>query len=558
MEFDIEKLEKIAEGHLEAEDYLGCAQTLSLIVDFFEKINNEKKSHFYYQQILECYKKSAQQDNIDFMEAAERWCGAACLAKILNMNDYISCVNKMVTSIESAAIESIKKKDYLEAAEYYQQAGKYIKDELNDIKFKDLFRKAIECYEKILVDNIISINEDQKIKFYLRIAQLYDELDEYENAINFHNQAIQIFNANKPKNSYSLLAKIYHYKANCLQKSSNEQEKAEELIKKAIQCLNTEAELNIKTKDYLKAAENLCLASNLCEKLNTIYYDYNNILEKEAKCYLNFAEKLISNGNNVQAAKFERDAAFCYYKLQVPEKAINLLLKSAQKLEKEKDYLSAAENYRDASLVFKHLNDYSNCGKYAYKGGLIAKLGDFNFLAIDNFKTAYNCYFKLKDIELINNTCKELIECLVKVAELESKDKNYHLGGTYFFNATQYVVNDEYKKDLLEKSLNAYLNAIDVAIEDSNHFIASYSLCCAGFIMILLNRTHKIEQIIEKYHILNNEKYITLLKRIIECIDKSSNNISQELHQIKHEFHKLIKNSDEIKGFLLLIDHKVS
>jgi len=554
--FNIEELERIAENHLQTKNYLNCAQTLSLIADFFINKNDEEKYNFYYQKILNCFKISAEQEDIDFMEAAERWCGAACLAKDIDLNEYKKCVNKMVESLESAALNALKKENYNDAGEYYQQAGKYIKDELDDKKFQNFFKKAIECYSKIINVRISPDQKEELAKFYIKIARLYEELDDQANALNLYNEAIQAIESNKIVSSYELLAKIYNYKAKCLQKYPVEKVDPEDLILKSINYLSLEADKNLELKNYLKAAENLCLANNLYEKIQKKELNIKNLIIKEANCYKYVADMLKSNGDILQAAKFERDAAFCYYKLNDHNKAIKLLLITAEQMENEKQYLISAENYRDASLVYDQLKDYINCGECAFKGGNLAKIGGDEYSALENFKIAFNCFSKIGEKDLIHKCKKELTNCLSKIAEGEIEVKNYHLGGTYLFEAAKYEDNEDLYRSYLRRSLDSYLKAIDIAIDDSNFFIAAYSLCCAGLVMVLLNRTNDIINILKEYPELNNERYTLFLNDFVNSIlTKDISN--QKLKNIKEKYYKLISNSNEIQNLVSLIEQRV-
>ncbi|MHA1253794.1 MAG: hypothetical protein ACTSRP_27770 [Candidatus Helarchaeota archaeon] len=463
MEFNVDELEKIAENHRQTEDYLECARTLSLIADFFEKINDENKSNFYYKQILECFIKSAEMERNDFFEAAERWCSAASLAKTINTSMYLICVNKLVNLLETAAQNAIKKEKYLEAGEYYLQAGKFIKDDLFEAEYQELYKKAIKCYIKVIDAGLQNFNTDEKIKFYLRIATLYGELNEYDDSIKFLDKALKLLEVSNSPKYYGLIGRIYYYKANCLKNLSSTSSIHNDLLKKAINYLRMEAEFNLKINKYLKAAESLSLANWICEKMHNININSNDLIEKEALCYLNHADLLRNTGNVIEAAKFERDAAYCYYKLNIQDKAVELLLKSAEYLKKEKEYIISAEYYRDVSLIFKNLNDYLNCGKYAYISGLLAKDSGYEYRAVQNFKIAYSCFNNTGEHYSMVKCSKELINCLNNIAKLEYEDGNYHLSGTYFLDAAIYSHDADCRKENFEKAYNSYKNAIELA-----------------------------------------------------------------------------------------------
>ncbi|MBD3229094.1 MAG: hypothetical protein GF329_12975 [Candidatus Lokiarchaeota archaeon] len=555
MDINIDMLKKIAKGHRQTGDYLGCAKTLSLIADFFEMINDKEKTYFYNQQILDCYKKSAENiKDKDFVEAIERWCGAANLAKRLNLEEYKSCLRKISEAVEKYAVDSVEKENYLKAGDIYRQAGFYIKEELGDSEFINLYKKAIDCYEKVIKEEpdetIKDKNKEKIINFYYKIAQLYDDVNEFEKAIDFHDQAIKIFQSNNPISSYGTLAKIYRHKAHCLRKVPEKEEKPNKLIEKAIEYFNKEADKNLKSNNYLRAAKNLSTASRLCKDINNKENKYKDLVEKEAQCYENFAQKLESVGDIIQAARLERDAAYCYYKLRNNEKVADLLLKSARKMEEIQENIRASENYRDVSIVYEQIGNYTYCAKYAYKGGITAKLGGYDYKAFENFKKALNCYNKIGEEQSINKCSKEILNCLIKVVDKEKENNNHHLGGTYLFEAYNYAIDEKERQKFLEQSYDSYVKATETELAESNPSIAAYSLCCAGFVALLMNKKENAESLFEKYDHLSNERYMLLLKDIISVLNEGK---IQALKKIREKYDKLIINSNEIRKLLALI-----
>jgi tetratricopeptide (TPR) repeat protein len=553
MDIDIDELEQIANGHRQAGDFLGCAKTFELIANFFEMLNDKEKSRFYRSKILENLKKSAEKvSGKDFVEAVERWCGAACLAKRLNKEDYEKCIEQMDNIVERAALKSIEKGDYLEAADIYKQAGVYIKEELDDENFKEFYRKAIDCFKKNLEFVDKDVQSGEKIKKYFKIAQLYDDIAEYNEAIHHHDEAIKMFESDKQSNSYHVLAKIYQHKASCLKKLNTKNEDPIDLFKKAIEFFNLEADENLKSKNYLKAAENLSLASGICDNLGVSSKTFfKELVEKEADCYECYAKNLESSGEIKQSAFLERDAAYCYYKLKFNERAVDLLLKSAKKLEEEKENLRASQNYIDVSILYESLGDYKHCAEYAFKSARIAKLEDCNYTAVENFIRAFNCFNRIHEAILINSCKSEILDCLSKLSDEEKQNDNHHLSGTFLFEAYIFAPDDK-KGIFLEKSFQSYLKATETAMSESNPPIAAYSLCCAGLVSILLHQEEKFDTILEKYNTLASERYILLVKDFIDVL--ANNEIDEQyLNNIKEKYKKLIENSKEIQNFLAII-----
>ena len=76
----------------------------------------------------------------------------------------------------------------------------------------------------------------------------------------------------------------------------------------------------------LEAVQNFIAAANCISRLQGSDELLKNILQNEAHCFMRAAQLNVDSGKLLQAAYYERNAAYCYNRLGRAETSINLLL----------------------------------------------------------------------------------------------------------------------------------------------------------------------------------------------------------------------------------------
>ena len=520
------------------------------IVNFYDEVEDFNLQDEFHKKIIFCYKMLAQQSKSqeDFFEAAETYCSAAFLQKEHEKNELAQQLfNLAIDSFVLAGQKALLQKNYLEASRLYQSAAKYAKSEIqNPDKAKEYYNEALEILKEELIIHENNGDPASFCQVQLELGKIYEHLDEHSNALKHYQKILD----------YSLQKQLHKYTGECFQQMAacheclgNDSEMVDCLNKAANYRLQ-EAEKYSERDLPLEAVQNFIAAANCISRINDSDELLKTVIQNEADCFLTVARSNIEKGNLLQAAYYERNAAYCFNQLGQAETSIDLLLAAAEKLLSINEYYGAANNFQDASVYQEHVGNYLKAANYALQAADIAKrTGDIE-LTIYNFLRAAQFFQTIGHLEKAQYCYSNLADSYENLAEENLKLNKVHIAAFLFFRAaTFYSKYDGQEKaaSSFEKAIKYYEKAISVAIEDKESLLATYSACCAALVCLIMKQPARAEIILHDIRSNSSNNYYALSNSVIRAYKAQDSN---EYQIIIQKFSKIIQNSPEIKNML--------
>ena len=539
---------KLAESLINSHEHQKAIDSLLDIIEFFEEVGDFKKRDKFLLKIDDCYKSLALQfrEQKDYFEAAETYCSAAFLQKEHDKNEVAhQLFNDAIDCFVCAGKNALSKKAYLEASTLFNSAAKYAKTELQDkLKSSEHYQNAIEALkEEILIHS----SEENPLLFCqnrLELGKIYENVEAYQKAIECYEMVAEL---SVLKEMYSFAAESYQQMSYCYECLGN-YDAMVDCLNKAVDYRLLEAEKYKESDLPLEAVQNFIAAANCVSKLRESDELLMNILQSEANCFLTAAKQNAESGQILQAAYYERNAAYCYNQLGKSDLSIDLLLTAAEKLLSIDEFYGAAYNFQDVSLYEEKIGNYIKAANYALKAANSAcQSGDFE-IATENFKRAAQIYQSIGYHDKVNFCNKKLAECYVKFAELNENSNKSHIAGFLLIKAASFYSKSDAPEITLscyEKAIEFYENAIKIAIKDDEKLLASYSACCATLVCLIMKQPTRAMSILNNVRDISSNTYYKLSDSLIKAY-KTKN--LHEYNEIHEKFQKIIQNSPEIKN----------
>ncbi|MFX1295127.1 MAG: hypothetical protein ACFFD2_09790 [Promethearchaeota archaeon] len=523
------------------------------IIDFFIEIGDLKNRDKFLLKLNNCYRYIALQysKQQDFFEAAEIYCSAAFIQKQHDKNELAQQLfNEAIDCFAYAGKTAISRKFYKEASSLYCTAGNYAKNELQDkSKSNNYYKNAINALKKELSTQSNQEDPSNLCQNQLELGKIFEYLEDYPTAITQYKKVVEFSTSKK---LYSFIAESFQYMSACYECLGNNSA-VTDCLNNAVHYRLLEAKKHSDNNLPLEAVQNFIAAATCVSRLKNCEKLLMDILQSEANCFLTAAKWNAENGQILQAAYYERNAAHCYSQIGKSETSIDLLLTAAEKLLSIDEYYGAAHSYQDVSLYQEQVGNLVKAANYAFQAANSAQIiGDSEF-AIQNFKRAAQIYQSIGYIDKVYSCNLKLAECYVNLAELQFESKKFHISAYLYYQAGTFYSNSDEKQTKVscyEKAIELYVKAIHIAIRDEEQLLASYSACCATLVCLILKQPKRAETILNNIQKNSQNSYYQLSDSIIKVF-KTKNSL--EYNVIKEKFSKIIQKSPEIKNMLKLI-----
>ncbi|MHA1427291.1 MAG: hypothetical protein ACTSQI_14975 [Candidatus Helarchaeota archaeon] len=550
---EIKEKIKTVESLFAAQEHKNAIYLLLDIIDFFDEIGDFENRDKFLLQINDCYRSLALslQELQDFFEAAETFCSAAFLQKQHGKNEVTyQLFSEAIKCFIRAGNDALKENSFKEASILYCSAAKYAKNELQDKS------QANEYYKKAVVAMKKEINSDSHLKkpiitcrTHLELAEIYKNLEDYQTALEEYKRTVE----------YSAEHKLFSYTAECYQHMSHCYELLNNVSAKT-ECLNNavhyrllEAEKFSENNLPLKAVQNFIAAANCISRLKGSDELLKNILQDEAKCFMRAAQLNAENGKLLQAAYYERNAAYCYNRLGKPEASIKLLLTAAKKLLAIDEYYGVASSYQDVSLYLEQTGDLLEAASYALEAGIAAKQsGEFEF-AIENLKRACKIFQSIGSSAKFKLCNKRIAECFISLAEINFEADKFHFAAFLYYQAAIYYTKAKDQQNVvasLKRALDFYESAFDLALSEDEGILASYSACCATLVCVIMHNLTRAEVLLKNLENSPSNVYYQLSTAILRAF---KTNTHLDYGEVEKNFFKIIQNSPEIRTMLEMV-----
>ncbi len=538
------------ESAINSNNFQNAINLLLDVTDFFNEIGDFDNRDKFLVKINNCYKSLAQEfkEHQDYFEAAETLSSAAFLQKEHDKTELAPQLFKeAIDCFLLAGKKAINEQNYLEASRLFSSAANYAKTELQDkTKARDCYQKAIDILQKEVQIHIESEDTTSLCRVQLELGKIYEHAEDYQNAIE---QYEKVLKCAKQKELENFIGECFQHMATCHELLGNEQEMIE-CLNKAVNHRLQEAQKLCEYNLPLEAVQNFIEAANCVSRLNESNDLLKTIIQGEADCFLTVAKSNIKKGKLLQAAYYERNAAYCYNQLGQSETSMDLLLAAAEKLLSINEYQGAANNYQDASLYHQKVGNHLKAANYAQQAAeLIKQSGDLE-TTIDYFSRAAQIYHSIGYPEKAQYCYSNLAECYEKLAEKGLKSSRFHFAAFLFYKAAAYYsridLNDK-AASCYERAIKYYEKAIHVAIKDKETLLASYSACCATLVCLIMQQPARAEIILNEIRSSSSNNYYQLSDSIIRACKMRD---ATHYEDILQKFSKIIQNSPEIKNML--------
>jgi tetratricopeptide (TPR) repeat protein len=547
-----DKIETV-ESLLSAQDYDEAIDLLLDVIDFFVEIGDFENRDKYLNKLDQCHRFLALELRAqkDFFEAAEIYCSAAFRQKEHDKNEIAyQLFYEAIDCFVSAGRNALSESSFKEASVLFCSAAKYAKTELQDkSKSNEYYNQAIEAMKQEINNGSNLTDPSIQCKNQLDFAEIHEKLENYSNA---HDEYKKVIEFSIEKGLFSYTAEGYQHMSNCYELLGD--------LAAKTKCLNSsvhyrllEAEKFSNNNLPLEAVQNFIAAANCISRLQGSDELLKNILQNEANCFMRAAQLNVESGRLLQAAYYERNAAYCYNRLGRAEASIDLLLTAAEKLMSVDEYYGAASNYRDVSLYLEQIGNLIKAADYALKAALSAKQsGDFEF-AVENFKRAINLFDSIHAPEKVEFCNNNIAECYADLAEINFESDKFHFAAFLHYQAAGFYFKTNDKQNMLasfERALDFYESAIELALSEDEALLASYSTCCATLVCLLMQNLTRAESLLNKINDNPSNHYYQLSNSVINGV-KTKNQLIY--HDLEEHFSKIIQNSPEIKNMLEMI-----
>lgn len=552
MDETVQKIEdkvKAAELFIASNAFSDAINLFFDIIDFYNENENIEQRDQVLLKVRDCYIRIAEeaQKQHEYFDAAEAYSSAGSL---LNQHDKNKIAHPLFTAaiecLRCAAKQAFDQKDYTEASRLFSNAAQFAKNELHDLDSAAKYdREAIAILEKEIELNLESDDLSTLCQSRLELGKVYEHLADFPHAIAEYQKVVDC--AKKNGLEHELMAECFQHMASCHDLLGNNHE--------MVQCLNKAVEYRLKEAENLskcdlplEAVQNFIFAANCVEKLQRQDDLLKSIIKSEADCFLTVAKSNILQGKLLQAAFYERNAAYCFNQLGQSDTSIDLLLAAAEKLLSINEYYGAANNFQDASLYQEHVGNYLKAADYAVKAAELAqKSGDLE-LTVENYLRAAQIYHYIGYPEKAHSSYSSLANCYVKLAETSLQSDNYHVAAFLFYKAGSFFSKINVPTTAAtcyERAIKYYEKAINIAIKENEDLLASYSACCATIVCLIMKQPARAEIILNDIRANPSSDYYTFSNSLI-TVFKTKN--SAEYDTLNQKFSKIIKNSPEIQN----------
>ncbi|MHA1264053.1 MAG: hypothetical protein ACTSRS_02360 [Candidatus Helarchaeota archaeon] len=540
---------KRVESLLTSKSYQNAIPLLLDVIDFYDENQNFELRNQFLLKINECYMNlaSISKKQQNYFDAAETFCSAAFLQKEHEQFELAKQLfRKAVECFECAGKQAVHNENFLEASRLFSAAGRYSKIELQDKNIaRKYYQKAIEFLQKESSIHMMNDDPTSLCQTQLELGKIYEHIEDYEAAITQYQKVVEC--AQKHGLETDMIADCFQHMAVCYELLGNNAE--------MIDCLNNavnfrlqEAEMLSECELPLEAVQNFIAAANCVLRLNNSDELLKNIIQNEADCFLTVAKSNIQQGRLLQAAFYERNAAYCYNQLGQSDLSIDLLLAAAEKLLSINDFQGAANNYQDASLYQQSIGDPLKAASYALQAAKLAKKAGDIELTIENFLRAAQIYQNMGIPEKARYCYSQLANCYAQLAESSLKTGKIHIAAYLFYKAGSFYSKIElYEKTIpcYERAIKYYEKASQVALGDGEDLLASYSICCATLVCLIMKQPDRAEIILNDIRDHSSNTYFQLSNSLIDAFKNKSSSFYKEIQQ---KFSKVIQNSPEIKN----------
>ncbi|MHA1786060.1 MAG: hypothetical protein ACTSVY_12205 [Candidatus Helarchaeota archaeon] len=537
-------MEKINELY-EKEEYLLAARELGILAEEIEKKGNFKELFDISLKIIDCYVKHAenQLQNENFFDAAQKQIEAANIYNELEKRENAKeLIETALENLDKAANIAIKNQNYQLAGDIFSQGAGYSEKYLDEKVVNEFYNKAIKSYE-------MAANEFRNTEYYknyLRLLQFVaifnEKLCNYAKAEKIHEEIIEIA---KKRTLASIATESYLHLYECLQ-NQNKNDKAIKTIKEGFYFVTKEAELSLEIDDFLNAIsayENSLKFLNILkdeDRITEISENLANIFIKIANSY--------EDSNMAVAARYLRNAALIYKKLdntKYQKHAARLLEKTGKILFELGEKKEAAENILEASIIFNEIGDLEKAVEVSMLSTKIAKVSDCQITTVETLRNAINISRNTNDKNRQKELVQEISQCLKGLSLEEENQKNFHVSASLLWELGTYLeeIEDENFDKTYQLSALKYIKATELAIEEGQEVIASYSFLCAILLNIINKKVNIAKDLIEKFKNLKNQKYFSLAENILQLILSKE---ERDFNKILKEYEPLIINSIEI------------
>ncbi|HUX98373.1 MAG TPA: hypothetical protein VMV49_02350 [Candidatus Deferrimicrobium sp.] len=544
-----EKLKRL-ESLITAREYQQAIDLLLDVIDYFDEVGDFKNRDENLIKVNKCYFSLAEQSKAqeDYFDAAEIFYSAAFLQKQHEKTELsYQLFNAAIDCFVLAGQLALSKMAYLEVSMLYSTAAKYAQTELNNKQQAfNYYQHAINALQKELELNTNNADFTNLCRTLLELGKIYEYLEQEETALLHYKKAV-VYSIDHEL--FSFTAESFQYMATCYERLGNMNAMVD-CLNKAVSYRLQEAEKFSKKDLPLEAVQNFIVAANCITKMKKSDELLKKIIQNEANCFLTVAKWNVENGNILQAAYYERNAAYCYNQLGESETSINLLLTAAEKLLSINELSGAADNFQDLSLCQEKIGNYLKAANYALEAADLARESEDLELAIQNYERASEIYQKVGSLEQ-NQFCNaRLAECYTNLAELNLGSDKFHIAAFLYYKAAiLYSKANEYKNAAFcyNHSIEYYEKAITLAIQDNELLLASYSACCATLVCLIMKQPSRAETILNVLRDNTSNSYYQLSDSVIKAFKTRNPNDYDSIHQ---KFSKIIQNSSEIKNLL--------
>ncbi len=371
-------------------DYEEAIKLFESIIDYFRNSTEIHKVKYFEAKKLECEAKLLKERG-KFKEAADKVLSASNVWNALNKDKYHKwCLANYYSWMGE---HYIKQRKFEKAIDYYSKAKLYFNglgspDNIKYCEIKILYNKAI--IEKKNNRYLEAAN------LFFEVSKLWRELENYKSSLRSEMEAWGTLGQNELRNENYDMAKFFFKVAEKLS-SALELEKAENwYTAKYYECeyrlLKETGDLDSRINILEKIAKHLEKTNDKIGLFATLgdLYKFKGLklkLEEKVDEAINF---FIESKKNYEMAA-TKDAR---HKISAKYVEALILETEANKLIKESKYGEAAEKFRLACEIFKHIDKQSAevCNRYAEFFRLISEgnLEEATKIVTEHFPTTYN------------------------------------------------------------------------------------------------------------------------------------------------------------------------
>jgi tetratricopeptide (TPR) repeat protein len=528
-------------------------------IEKIQLIEDSKEKNRSIHQLVENSKKTANEilETGDYFEAGEFLYSAGELLEEIDYSYAVELYKHNITVMEDFVKDLTIQAKLHETAEVYLKIAELYGEKLGDTDTQD--ENILKSIEFLIQEiNLLkdfsdtgTLDARKLAQNYQNVAELYVRVSDFQSAIVFYDNVIEIANV---YNYFDLLSFSFQQKASCYEEL-DEYNKSKEVLLEAIDYfLNVYQEFERKNQ-YLSLAQIYQILKKLYKKINDVE-QYTHYAKKEAGSYINLAKSLEKKEEQLQKiARYYRGAALCYQEINnnLIECASCFVL-AGNYSEKVDDFTAAGINFIDAANVFKELHNFD----MAYKH--FVKAGD-NFLKANDLNQSTESYLNAYDIAVEANLqfnrfgiFNQIVRSLNKIAEEGLKNKQFFTAATLILESIKFyeqldIAEDIFLREMVRNVYKYYYKAANLKKIGYSHIVHSYVL--ASLSSILNGKIKKAKEIIAEIDSMG--KTVGFYRELINLvIDWVSEGKKVKLENLPFHLRRLVEGSEEMMYILSL------